>query len=318
LQAGAASRPAEEGAVDYLRAHPLLVLGLVAALFAAGFGVYVYMQIARPGISVGQPPLAAKGPSPLAEAPRAPAPAPAALPEPLPAAPLLTEAAAESAARRGKPTAASAAVDAGPRNTVVVSRGSSEPAMHPLLGQAYAALQAGRLDQARRDYGQVASAEPKNVDALLGLAAIAVRIGDNDDATRRYLQVLEIEPRHALAQGGLIALLGRADPQAAESRLRHLISLEPSAALYFILGNLYADQSQWASAQHAYFQAHHLEPANPDYAYNLAVALEHVSQPKLALGYYRRAAQLAAARGRANFNISQTQERIGNLAAQVE
>ena len=157
-----------------------------------------------------------------------------------------------------------------------------------------------------------------DLDALLGLAAIAGRMGDNEDATRRYLQVLEIEPRHGLAQAGLIALLGRADPAAAESKLRHLISLEPSAYLYFVLGNLYADQSQWAAAQQAYFQAHNLDPGNPDYAYNLAVGLEHVSQPKLALGYYRRAVQLASARGRANFNISQAQERIGSLAAQVQ
>jgi tetratricopeptide (TPR) repeat protein len=317
IQAGGASRPADdEGIVDYLRTHPLLVLGLLAAVFAAGFGVYVYFQIARPGAAIGQPPLAPKGLlPPLVEAPRAPA----ALPEPLPAAPLLREAAAEaSATRRAKPAAAGGAEEAAPRSTVVVSRGDATPAMNPLLGQAYAALQAGQLDQARRDYRQIAAAEPKNVDALLGLAAIAVRIGDNDEATRRYLQILEIEPRHALAQGGLIALLGRADPAAAESRLRHLISLEPSAYLYFVLGNHYADRSQWAPAQQAYFQAHHLDPANPDYAYNLAVGLEHVSQHKLALGYYRRAVQLAAARGRANFNISQAQERIGNLAAQVE
>jgi len=319
MQAGAASRPAAgEGIVAYVRTHPVAVFGSLAALFAAGFGIYVYLQMARPGVSIGQPPFASKGPPPPLVQPPA-APAPAALPEPLPSAPLLTAAAAESAAaaaRRQKP--APAAAESGPRNTVVVSRGTVEPVMNPLLGQAYAALQAGQLDQARRDYGQIASAEPRNVDALLGLAAIAVRIGDNEEATRRYLQVLELEPRHALAQGGLIALLGRADPPAAESKLRHLISLEPSAYLYFTLGNLYADQSRWAAAQQAYFQAHHLDPANPDYAYNLAVGLEHVSQPKLALGYYRRAVQLAAARGRANFNIALAQERIGKLAAQVE
>jgi tetratricopeptide (TPR) repeat protein len=321
VQAGGVGRPAaEEGVVDYLRTHPLLVLGLLAAVLAAGFGVYVYFQIARPGVSVGQPPLAPKGPLPLqVEAPRAPAAAPVALPEPLPAAPLLQEAAAESSAtRRAKPAPAVAAEEPAPRNTVVVSRGDAAPAMNPLLSQAYAALQAGQLDQARRDYSQVAGSDPKNIDALLGLAAIAVRIGDNEEATRRYLQVLGIEPRHALAQAGLISVLGRADPAAAESKLRSLVSLEPSAYLYFVLGNLYADQSNWAAAQQAYFQAHHLDPANPDYAYNLAVGLEHVSQHKLALGYYRRALQLASIRGRANFNISQAQERIGSLAAQVE
>ena len=105
---------------------------------------------------------------------------------------------------------------------------------------------------------------------------------------------------------------------AAESKLRQLIAREPSAHLYFTLGNLYADQSQWSAAQQSYFQAHHLDATNPDYAYNLAVGLEHVSQRKLALGYYRRAVELAAARGRANFNLPQAQERIGKLAAQVD
>ncbi|HEY7657540.1 MAG TPA: tetratricopeptide repeat protein [Burkholderiales bacterium] len=319
MQASASSRPARGGGVGaYVRAHPLPVFGTIAGLFALGFGIYVYLQIAHPGLFIERPPLApAKGPvTPLAQAPVAPA-------GPLPAAPLLKEAAAESAAaapvRRQKPAAAPIAPEEpATRSRVVVSAGDAEPALHPMLPQAYAALQSGQLDQAQRLYQDVLGAEPRNVDALLGLAAIAIRQGNSDEATRRYLQVLDLVPRNALAQSGLIALLGRADPVAAESRLKQLIAREPSAQLYFTLGNLYADQSQWAAAQHAYFQAHHLEPANPDYAYNLAVGLEHVSQPKLALGFYQRAMQLAAVRGRANFNLAQAQERIGTLAAQVE
>ena len=319
MQASASSRPARGGGVGaYVRAHPVPVFGTIAGLFALGFGIYVYLQIAHPGLFIERSPLApAKGPvTPLAQAPAAPA-------GPLAAAPLLKEAARESAAaapaRRQKPAAAPIVPEEpATRSRVVVSAGDAEPVLHPMLPQAYAALQSGQLDQAQRLYRDVLGAEPKNVDALLGLAAIAVRQGDSDEATRRYLQVLDLEPRNALAQSGLIALLGRADPVAAESRLKQLIAREPSAHLYFTLGNLYADQAQWAAAQHAYFQAHHLEPANPDYAYNLAVGLEHVSQPKLALGFYQRAMQLAAVRGRANFNLAQAQERIGTLAAQVE
>jgi hypothetical protein len=313
MQAAAASRPARGGAVAYARMHPLMVLGTVAGLFAAGFGVYVYLQIAYPGLFVERPPLASgKGPvTPLAQAPAAPA-------GPLPSGPLLKEAAAESAAQGQKPQPAAAQEEPASRNTVVVSPGSAEPVMNPLLPQAYAALQSGQLDQAQRLYGDVLGDEPKSIDALLGLAAVAVRQGNSEEATRRYLHLLELEPQNARAQSGLIALLGRADPVAAESKLKQLIAREPSAHLYFTLGNLYADESQWAAAQQAYFQAHYLEPANPDYAFNLAVGLEHVSQPKLALGYYQRAMQLAAVRGRANFNLAQAQERIGKLAAQVE
>ena len=98
------------------------------------------------------------------------------------------------------------------------------------------------------------SSDARNSDALLGLAAIATLEGRNDEAIRRYLQVLELEPRNALAQSSLIGLLGRADPLAAESRLKQLIAREPSAFLYFTLGNLYADQQKWAPAQQAWFQ----------------------------------------------------------------
>ncbi len=309
------------GAGAYVRAHPVLVFGTLAGVVAVAFGIYVYLQIFHPALFVARPAPAPRGPlPPLVQAPAPVAPA-------LPSAPLLKEAATEPApaattleAPRPKPQPAApvAAQEDAPRNAISVSRGSPEPVLNPLHAQAYAAMRAGQTEEARRLYGQLAGAEPKNVDALLGLAALAAQQGNTEEASRRYLQILELEPRHALAQSGLIALLGRADPLAAESRLRQLISREPSAFLYFTLGNLYADQSQWAPAQQVYFQAHNLEPANPDYAYNLAVALEHVSQPKLALGFYQRAVQLASARGRANFNVPQARERAVRLAQQVE
>jgi tetratricopeptide (TPR) repeat protein len=200
-----------------------------------------------------------------------------------------------------------------------VSRSSiSTPTVHPLLNEAYSALQSEQLEPARGAYDRLLRSDSRNIDALLGLAAVATLEGRNDEATRRYLQVLDLEPRSAVAQSGLIGLVGRADPLAAESRLKQLIAREPSAFLYFTLGNLYADQLSWAPAQQAFYQAHHLDPANPDYAYNLAVSLEHLGQSKLALGYYRRALQLASSAARPHFNLALAQDRISKLASQVE
>jgi len=318
-----APRPGGGGVMAYARTHSVAVFGTLAGVLAVGFGVYVYLQMFHPSLFVAQPPLASRPPAtvlvqapPAAVVPSAPIPV-----ETLPSTPLLKESAAAASAagaRARQRSEAAATAEATPGNAIVVSRGDADPAMNPLLPQAYAALQAGQLDDAQRAYSQLAAAEPASIDALLGLAAVAVRRGNSNDAIRYYLRILELDPRNALAQSGLIALLGRADPLAAESKLRQLIAREPSAYLYFTLGNLYADQSQWSAAQQSYFQAHHLDPANPDYAYNLAVGLEHVSQRKSALGYYRRAVELAAARGRANFNLPQAQERIGKLAAQVD
>ncbi|MGH8621541.1 MAG: hypothetical protein ACRET3_05315, partial [Burkholderiales bacterium] len=132
MQAAAASRPARRGVGAYVRAYPLPVLGAIAGLFALGFGIYVYLQIAHPGLFIERPPLApAKG----LVAPLAQAPAPAG---PLPAGPLLQEAAAESeaAALRQKPQSkvpAAAPEEPASRNTVVVSPGSAEPVLHPAL-----------------------------------------------------------------------------------------------------------------------------------------------------------------------------------------
>ena len=86
-----ASSASGSGAGAYLRSHPIVVLGILAALFAVGFGVYVYLQIFNPGLLIGRPQIAAKAPPPLvAQAPAVPA-GPAASPaaEPLSSAPLL-------------------------------------------------------------------------------------------------------------------------------------------------------------------------------------------------------------------------------------
>ncbi len=311
----------------FVRTRPLVAFGALAALFALGFGIYVYLQIFNPAVLIRQapapkaPPLLSQAPVPI---PVAPPPIPSAplLQSPAPEAPPPPAARAAATAPQPKPPVAAAAQKSDPgssRNAVVVSRSNSaQPTVNPVLTDAYTALQTGRMETAQRLYAQLARAEPKSIDALLGLAAISLQEGKTEDASRYYLQILEIEPRNALAQSGLIGLMGRADPLAAESRLKQLIAREPSAFLYFTLGNLYADQSLWAQAQLAYFQAHHLEPNNPDYAYNLAVGLEHLSQSRLALGFYRRAVQLATDRGHANFNPAQAQERISKLATQVE
>ena len=213
---------------------------------------------------------------------------------------------------------ATPAVPTTAQSRVSVSRGDTAVArVNPTVSEAYAALEAGQFDAAQRLYGQVLRSEPANVDALLGMAAIAQQDNRNVDAQRHFLAILDVEPRNALAQSGLIALMSRADPQAAESRLKQLLAREPSPPLYFNLGNLYAEQGQWPQAQQAYFQAHSLEPRNPDYAYNLAVGLEHLGQQKLALDFYRKALQLASAKGSANFDSARTQERITQLAARL-
>lgn len=327
----------------YLRDHPAVLFGAFAVLFAIGFGAYVYIQIFHPALLTRPAP----APSTPARIVDTPLPSQPAAPQPIPTASLLqlSTTAAPTGMQEAPPTQSSArsATDTPPdttpapappkpvavqpaekprptppRDAIVVKRGEAPPSVDPRLSEAYSALQAGALERASQLYSEALRSEPRNTDALLGLAAIAVREGRSDDAAMHYRSILESDPRHALAQSGLISLTGRADPIAAESYLKQLIAREPTAFSYFTLGNLYADQSLWAQAQQAYFQAHHLEPDNPDYAYNLAVGLEHISQPRLALGFYRRAVELASGRSYVNFDPARARERIGALGSRVE
>ena len=317
LQAGAsAPLPADPGK----RFKPVVALSIAGVIAIIAAGIYVYLQITNPGLFIRQP---------------APAPKPpiAQKPAPAPQLPIATETLVAPADAAGTPAGEKPAVAPAPavpraapaparaeepRDNIKISAGSTDARLDPRLSEAYSALQSGKLDIARQLYGDILRSDPKNIQALLGAAAVAMQQNGTDEASRLYFRVLDLEPRNAYAQAGIVALMGRADPAAAEAKLKQLIAREPLASLYFTLGNLYGDQSRWAEAQQSYFQAHHLEPGNPDYAYNLAVGLEHVGQAKLATGYYRRAVELAQARGRAGFNLNQAQDRIRQLAAQPE
>jgi thioredoxin-like negative regulator of GroEL len=186
------------------------------------------------------------------------------------------------------------------------------------LMQAYEAMINGEDAGAKTLYEKVLALEPRSIDALLGLGALAWKQGHAEDASNYYQQVLRQDPRNSYAQAGLIAIIGGADPEAAESRLKQLIARDSSAFLYFSLGNLYAERELWAAAQQAYFQAYQLQSDFPDYAFNLAIGLEHLGQEKLALDYYRKALDLSFKKGHANFDQNLVIQRVAELSARVE
>jgi len=207
-----------------------------------------------------------------------------------------------------------------PRGTEVTPRASpisatrSAPRIDPNVAAGYAAYQAGDYPVARGAYRRALGADPLNRDALLGMAAVEVRAGHYAAAAALYRRLLEADPRDVHAQAGLLALRGdRMDPVAAESRLKILLSEDPGAkVLYFTLGNEFARQGRWGEAQEAYFEAYTADPDNPDFAYNVAVGLDHLRKPRLALEYYRRALALSARRN-PSFDRAAARQRIEAL-----
>lgn len=189
------------------------------------------------------------------------------------------------------------------------------PQVHPNIATGYAAYLAGDLAAARTEYDKALKEEPSNRDALLGLAALDVRAGRFESAEATYLRLLQADPRDSHAAAGLIALrAGRGGTISAESRVKTMLADSPSShVLNFTLGNELAQQGRWAEAQQEYFKAFSAEPDNADFAYNLAISLDHLRQPKLALDYYQRAITLAKARG-ARFDIAAAENRVAQLS----
>jgi tetratricopeptide (TPR) repeat protein len=283
------------------------VVATLTTVAVAALGGYLWWELQPRGLTTSvrtatpRPPLPATSPSVPMAAPPASAstqanPAPDALAASS-AAPFRREQAAGAPARGSftpPPGQDPAAGELGP-----IRRGRpDDDAVPAVLAKAYAAYNAGDLGRAERLYAETLRHDPHSRDALDGLGAIALRQGRETEAEAWFRRSLAADPDDPVAQAGLADLRMRAQPEQGESRMKRLVAAQPEAAPgHFALGNALAAQARWAEAQQAYFQAHALDPDNPDYLFNLAVSLDQLRQPQLARRFYAQA--LSAAAGRA-------------------
>jgi tetratricopeptide (TPR) repeat protein len=324
-----------------------IAMGALGA-FAAGTAIYFWIQLQPPPPLVNTNPVRSASEKPAegtAEKSTATAAAPVSagpaaipglpggsVPPPVaaavPAVPSAAPPAAAVAAPATVPTGAAPASPAKPAASAVRSRPTppkdedrpltvnrSGPQIHPQVNSGYTAYQAGDFAKARAEYQQVLREEPANRDAMLGLAAVEMRAQRYDLSFGYYQRILQADPRDPYAQAGLLALRSeQLDPVLVESRVKNLLAADREAnVLYFTLGNQYAQQGRWAEAQQAYFKAFATDPDNADYAFNVAVSLDQLRQPKLALEYYRRALALAEKRS-ASFAPEAARTRVQQLS----
>lgn len=172
-------------------------------------------------------------------------------------------------------------------------RTDTAPQINPGVQQAYQARTAASWRAARQQYEAVLQQDATNRDALLGLAAVAQRQQQGAQAARCTCVCRRSIPDDGEALAGLIGLEpGRRG--ASEAKLKAILARTPdSGPRLFKLGNVYAKQRRWNEAQQQFFRAYSAVPGNPDYAFNLAVGLDRLNQPKLAATYYQRALALA-------------------------
>ena len=313
---------------------PFFITMGALGVFAVGTVVYFWLQLRpAPALVNANPPrpsnetqIAAADlkPAPTVVAPAAPAAAIPGLPASTPAAAAPTRPAVQPAPQpqvvqpapvlRAPETPRLQAPPPRAAQTEITATRQA-PQVHPNIATGYAAYIAGDLVAARTEYERALKEEPSNRDALLGLAALDVRAGRFETAEATYLRLLQADPRDSHAAAGLIALrAGRGGAISAESRVKTMLADNPgSHVLNFTLGNELAQQGRWAEAQQEYFKAFSAEPDNADFAYNLAISLDHLRQPKLALEYYQRAIALAKARG-ARFDLAAAEGRVAQLS----
>jgi Tfp pilus assembly protein PilF len=313
-----------------------IAVGALGA-FAVGTAIYFYIQLRPPAPLYNPNPKPPSGERVVATPPSAPTATASAAPSapasaipglppvqrapggeasaPAPQPPRAAAPGPRADARpRPRPTPRQAAPRPAPRAAAPVAARRPPARVHPRVASGYAAYQAGDMARARSDYELALRAEPGNRDALLGLAAVETRASRYASADEIYRRLLSADPRDAHAHAGLLALRAQqVDPVTAESRLKGLIAAGAGeSVLYFTLGNQYAQQRRWPEAHQAYARAAAIDPENPDFAYNLAVSLEHLRQPQAALEQYRRALALGLQRT-ANFDPAAVQSRVQQL-----
>ncbi len=221
----------------------------------------------------------------------------------------------------------------------------------PLLAQAMAHHQAGRLDEAARLYGQVLAAEPANPDALhlLGVIhqqrgdcqtsvtlieqAIALRpnahyhcnlanaltgVGRYQDAVEACHRALALDPGLAMAQSNLgVALRALGRPTLAIAAFRAAIAMQPQRAeAYSNLGVLLTEQGRREEAAQVLREVLAFSPDYAEAHYNLAGAVAVVGDPaslEAALASYDSAVALRPDYAEAHANRADILRHLGRL-----
>lgn len=208
-----------------------------------------------------------------------------------------------------------------PVDRISFSRQQVISSIDPLASEAYAAYRRGNLDEAEALYRRVLVDSPRHRDALLGLVAIATGKDETGLAMDLYAQLLDRDPADPVAHAGLLELMPPDSAVEQERQLKRLAQRHPEVApLAYALGNFYASGRRWTDAQKAYFRALRLAKneavevgyVNPDYAYNLAISLEHMNQAQAARDYYQQALDFAD-NYPAGFDLNVVRGRLENI-----
>jgi hypothetical protein len=183
------------------------------------------------------------------------------------------------------------------------------------LDAAWLAYENAQYDKAKKLYKDVLIIEASNRDAMLGMGAIAILEKDNIMAQEFYLALLKQDPRDPVATAALASLHNdESSLKVNEERLLSMLQNNPNAAhLNFVLGNIYAQQNKWKSAQLSYFNAWQHDGNNADYIFNLAVSMDQLGKQQQAINFYKDSLHKSVNK-QVSFSRDAVQKRINDLS----
>jgi tetratricopeptide (TPR) repeat protein len=201
------------------------------------------------------------------------------------------------------------------KSAVSIQRTNKSDPIGEKLDAAWLAYESGQYDAAEMQYAGVLHLEKNNRDAMLGLGAIAIHNKDARLAKRYYLALLKQDPRDPIATAAIASLHSdKTSIEADEENLLSALQKNPSAHhLNFALGNIYAQQNNWKSAQQYYFNAWQNNNENADYVFNLAVSMDQLSKQQQAIEFYKECL-LKSNNKQVSFSREAVKKRISELS----
>ena len=179
----------------------------------------------------------------------------------------------------------------------------ANPAL-PLLQQAHALHQAGRLDEADAAYRAILAQHPREVHALALLGTLRLQRGKIEDAIELLGRALRLNPREPTLlnnRGHALERAGRHD-EALKSYAK-AVALKPDyAEAHFNRGNTLRRVGRQEEALAAYDQAIRLNPRFAPAMTNRGNALRALGRPADALASYDEALALAPQSAEAHDN----------------
>ena len=157
------------------------------------------------------------------------------------------------------------------RRLIAVAPASMEG--YSLLGHVFIAQ--NRLDDATREFEELARRDPRSVAAHTMLGLLMHRRRNVDEAVRYYKKAVELDPAAATAANNLAWLYAESG-EDLEAALRLALAarnqLPGSAEVNDTLGWVYYKRGMWALSATSFEQSVEREPRNPLYHYHLGLA----------------------------------------------